>query len=328
MAAQYVALMRTAGTGLKFDSPLERGGYAWWYVDALSADGRHGLTIIAMLGSVFSPYYARARRSAVPDPLEHCAMNVALYGDSGHRWTMTERRRSDVVRTPESLRIGPSAIRWDGDSLTITIDEVTVPWPSRLRGSVRVSPRVLFDRRYLLDSAGRHRWQPIAPRAAVQVELDQPRLQWQGDGYLDSNEGDAALEADFDGWTWSRSNLGDEAAVFYDVERRGGERMHLALAFDADGNTRTIEPPPVATLPHTLWRIPRRTRSDAGSVPRVVDTLEDGPFYARSVVEARALGSPVVAVHESLSLHRFREPWVRMLLPFKMPRPPQRRAAW
>ncbi len=313
--------MRTGGTGLKFDARIARGGYAWWYVDALSADGRHGLTIIALLGSVFSPYYARARRRAVPDPLEHCALNVALYGESGHHWAMTERRSGDVVRKPESLQIGPSVIQWDGASLTIRIDEITAPWPRRIRGTVRVTPRALFDRSYLLDAAGRHRWHPIAPRAACEVELDQPGLRWQGDGYLDSNEGDVALEADFDGWTWSRTSLGDGTAVFYDVDRCGGEAMSLALAFDADGNTRAIEPPPVATLPGTLWRIPRRTRSDAGSTPRIVDTLEDGPFYARSVVEARALGSPVVAVHESLSLQRFREPWVRMLLPFRMPRP-------
>ncbi len=36
----------------------------WWYVDALSDDGRHGLTLIAFIGSVFSPYYAWARRRA------------------------------------------------------------------------------------------------------------------------------------------------------------------------------------------------------------------------------------------------------------------------
>jgi carotenoid 1,2-hydratase len=32
------------------------GGYAWWYLDALSDDGRHGLVVIAFIGSVFSPY--------------------------------------------------------------------------------------------------------------------------------------------------------------------------------------------------------------------------------------------------------------------------------
>ena len=43
----------------RFDAPVPAGGYSWWYVDALSDDGRHGLTIIAFLGSVFSPYYKK-----------------------------------------------------------------------------------------------------------------------------------------------------------------------------------------------------------------------------------------------------------------------------
>ena len=55
----------------------------WWYLDALSDDGRHGLTVIAFIGSVFSPYYALARRRGAGDPLDHCALNVALYGAGG-----------------------------------------------------------------------------------------------------------------------------------------------------------------------------------------------------------------------------------------------------
>ena len=48
--------------GSRFDQPVPHNGYAWWYVDGLSDDGRYGLTVIAFIGSVFSPYYARARR--------------------------------------------------------------------------------------------------------------------------------------------------------------------------------------------------------------------------------------------------------------------------
>ncbi len=56
-----------------------QNGYAWWYVDALSDDGTNGITIIAFIGSVFSPYYALARRNGPADPLNHCAINVAIY---------------------------------------------------------------------------------------------------------------------------------------------------------------------------------------------------------------------------------------------------------
>ena len=60
-------------------------GYAWWYVDALSDDGAHALTIIAFIGSVFSPYYAWARQRGRGDPENHVAVNVALYGTPG-KW--------------------------------------------------------------------------------------------------------------------------------------------------------------------------------------------------------------------------------------------------
>ena len=47
---------------MNFDQIVPHNGYAWWYVDALSDDGENGITIIAFIGSVFSPYYAFARR--------------------------------------------------------------------------------------------------------------------------------------------------------------------------------------------------------------------------------------------------------------------------
>jgi carotenoid 1,2-hydratase len=51
-----------------------------------------------------------------------------------------------------------------------------------------------------------------------------------------------------------------------------------------------------------------------------VQTLEDTPFYARSLVNMMYEGKSVTAVHESLSMTRFRQSWVHMLLPFRMPR--------
>lgn len=315
--------MRAAGTGPRFDAGIAPGGYAWWYVDALSHDGRHGLTLIALLGSVFSPYYARARRrDPAAAPLGHCALNVALYGEAGHRWAMTERRAADVRRDARTLAIGPSALAWDGETLSVSIDEITAPLPSRLRGRLRLRPHALHDERHALDAGGRHRWQPIAPRATVEVEMERPALAWRGDAYFDCNDGDRGLEQDFDTWTWSRTAGRATTTVFYDVACRDGVATQLALAYDDDGMARRVDAPPVATLRRTPWGIERPTRSDAGQVPRVRATLEDGPFYARSELELALDGAPVRAMHESVSLRRFRQPWVRWLLPFRMPRPP------
>lgn len=296
------------------------GGYAWWYLDALSDDGAQGITIIAFIGSVFSPYYAWARRHApkgLADPLNHCAVNVALYGRQGARWAMTERGRGQVQRDAATLQIGSSELRWVGDTLHIEIDEVAVPWPSRIRGTVRVHAPRRFN--HPVQLAAQHRWCPIAPAARVEVDLGGHR--WAGPGYLDSNQGDAPLEQAFQRWDWSRARLdGGHSLVFYDVDRVNAPPLRLGLRFDADGGVRAVEPPPATALPSSLWRVARGARSDDGNPARVRQTLTDAPFYARSLVDAHWLGEPVTAMHESLSLTRFDSAWVQAMLPFRMPR--------
>lgn len=286
----------------------------------MSDDGRHGLTLIAFIGSVFSPYYAWARRHEAGDPLHHCAMNVALYGSEGKRWSMTERGRGAVARTPTSLSIGPSSLRWDGATLALTLDEVTAPWPSRIRGTVRLDATALARQAIPLDGAGRHRWQPIAPCARVEVALTHPSLRWTGPGYFDTNSGDSPLEDTFAHWHWSRSRHGSGTTILYDICRRDGVRTAIARHCDPAGAVEEISPPPVVDLPHSRWRVARATRADEGSAATVVQTLEDAPFYARSLVASRLRGQAALAIHESLSLDRFRKGWVRMMLPFRMPR--------
>jgi len=56
------------------------------------------------------------------------------------------------------------------------------------------------------------------------------------------------------------------------------------------------------------------------AAPQVVRTLEDTPFYARSVVRTQLCGQTVEAMHETLSATRFASPMVQALLPFRMPR--------
>ena len=292
------------------------GGYAWWYVDALSDDGQHGLTIIAFVGSVFSPYYAWSGRG---DPLNHCAVNVALYGPRGHRWAMTERARGAVRREADVLTIGPSALAWDGQGLTVAIDEITVPFPSRLSGTVRIEPAGLNPHEFILDAKGRHVWRPIAPTARVVAQFSHPALSWRGSGYIDMNAGAEPLENGFNAWTWSRAGLGQGAAVLYDADRCEGGRLSLALRFDASGGFQQVTPPPIVTLPKTGWRLDRHTRSDDGAA-RVTRRFEDTPFYSRALVEAQLFGERAASVHESLSLRRFSNPIVRLMLPFRMPR--------
>jgi carotenoid 1,2-hydratase len=204
--------------------------------------------------------------------------------------------------------------------LTLSIDERCAPVPRRLKGVIRVHPSALANRSFSLDEAGRHHWRPYAPRAHLEVCMTEPALAWRGSGYLDSNAGAAPLEEAFIDWTWSRAEIGGRTLVLYDVRERSLRQTSLALEFSADGAVRGFESPPQVILPPTGWRVPRRTRADTDSGARVVKTLEDAPFYSRSLLETRLLGARGFAIHEALDLDRFRAPWVQCLLPFRMPR--------
>lgn len=261
----------------------------------------------------------KSRKAELGDPLDHCALNVALYGRTGKRWALTERRRDMVSRSAEVFQIGPSAVIWDADALVFRIDEVAVPFPFKLRGTVRVHPAAVFGESLQLDPAGRHSWQPIAPLARVEVALESPSVRWTGAGYFDINAGAEPLEDCFERWDWSCSHLKSGAAVLYDTTCRSGGGTCLGLRFHPSGGMERFTPPGRVDLGRTLWGIPRRTHVDGGR-PAVLKTLEDGPFYARSRISTSLLGETASALHESLSLDRFRQGWVQTLLPYRMPR--------
>ena len=75
-----------------------------------------------------------------------------------------------------------------------------------------------------------------------------------------------------------------------------------------------------AALPRSRWGLSRTQRSEAGTPVRVQQTLEDTPFYVRSVIGAALLGEPVTAMHETLHVPRLVSLPVQLMLPFRMPR--------
>ena len=264
-----------------------------------------------MLGSVFSPYYAWAGRRR---PLDHVGLNVGLYGRGVRRWTLTERRERHLERTTERLTLGPSAVRWDGETMAFHIDERGAPLPRAVRGRIELRPRLRVDEPFALDAHGRHAWHPWAPVCDVRVAMDAPRVTFRGTGYLDANWGTEPLEDGFRSWNWARCARPDGGATLhYDAHPRQGRRRAMRVEIDARGTVRTAQDTMDESLPGcAVWRMPRS--GPEGS--RVVQTLEDTPFYSRSRLTTPA-GE---AVHESLDLDRFSNPIVRAMLPFRMPR--------
>lgn len=277
--------------------------------------------LIGFVGSVFSPYYARARARGAADPLAHCAINVALYRDGRPLWAMTERGAAQLQRGPDQLQVGPSALHWDGQVLEAHIHEWAVPWPRRLRGRVRLRPRPCPTAPIDLDAAGRHQWWPLAPLADVEVDFDEPDWHWRGQGYLDSNRGSEPLEQAFSQWHWARAHLDERRCmVVYDTLERDGQTRALALELREGHSVQHLPLMARADLPRGTWGVAQQVRQDAGSTPQRLRRLEDGPFYTRSLLGLRWHGLPVCAVQESLDLRRFARPWVQAMLPFRMPR--------
>lgn len=301
-----------------FDREVPPRGYQWWYVDASSDDGLDHLVVIAFVGSVFSPFYKSAVARAEADAMDYCAINVGLYSHRLHqaRWVMTESRRQFVRRDAARFEVSDSVLDFDGQSLTIDIDEVSAPLPLRVRGRVQVHPVSVTAQEFALDSRKRHFWWPYSPRTRVEVAFTEPGVRWRGHGYFDTNRGNEPLHEGFDTWHWCRTHFPTHTHIAYNASDRSGRSSSLGLRIADSGNTQHEESHERVTLPPTrIWRAPR-----AAHLPgrlHVSRTLEDTPFYARSILATDDPTQPVT-MHESLSLERFRAGWVSRLIPFRM----------
>ena len=153
----------------------------------------------------------------------------------------------------------------------------------------------------------------------MEVNLQSPDLRFRGHGYHDANAGRVPIDESFRGWTWSRARVGERVAVAYDVVESSGEEHARGMVFGTRGTT-PLEGTWRAPLPSTFWRLERSVVADEGHAARVIRSLTDSPFYARSLVRTRLLGREALAVHETLSAERLRSSWVRFLLGFRMTR--------
>jgi carotenoid 1,2-hydratase len=255
-------------------------------------------------------------------------INVAVYTPSGNAWAMTERGKRELSRNAARFQVGPSGSAWDGRELVIDFDEVAVPkppaqWlPRRMAGTIRFVPDAITGNIHDIDAQGRHRWWPVGPSGRMQVTMrDGTGPDWSGHGYMDANWGTEPLEAGFTRWDWTRGTRADGSAIIiYDSDRRDGTHGILALKIGRDGTSTQIAAPQRSLMPRAFWGVARHGHHDAGTVPTLVKTLEDGPFYTRSVIDTVIDGAPVRLMHESLSGTRFANPIVKMMLPFRMPR--------
>lgn len=305
-----------------FDEVVRADGYRWWYLDAISDSGEQALTVILFVGSVFSPYYARARRKGPAAADNFCALNVALYGRPA-RWCMTERAAGNTTRSSKRYAIGRSSVEFRDSQLIVDVNEWAVPMPRPVRGQIKIDMPSEQQAPIVLESDGAHEWQMLAPRAPVTVEFLEPDVNWRGTAYVDSNRGSVPLERSFNSWHWSRAHVQDDSTVIqYDLTDCKGRNTLHTYRVDKEG---TLAHYPaldqLVDMPAArYWRMPRHTRIDGQATLSELHTLEDAPFYSRSQFKTQVAGLHASCIHESLDLERFDRSWVQCLLPFRMPR--------
>ncbi|HJK97565.1 MAG TPA: carotenoid 1,2-hydratase [Polyangiaceae bacterium LLY-WYZ-14_1] len=301
----------------------------------MSDDGSLAIVVIAMVGNPFSPEYFRARRRGGASALHHAAMNVALYGrrrgllspGTPSAFALDEGPIPHAFRTAGGLRIGRSTMAWEGDRLVVDLDERTtelgVGRPRPVRGRIVITPEAMPGLDLPIDEHGQHRWWPVAPLARIDVALREPAVRFSGHGYHDANAGEVGLERSFDRWSWSRARLprGAGAALTYDVRCRSGATRTHAFRVAGNGDVDGLGDTWTAPLERSAWGLDRVARVDRGASARLVRSLEDGPFYTRSLVETRLRGAPVLAMHESLAGDRLRQAWVRFCTAYRMRTP-------
>lgn len=246
-----------------------------------------------------------------------CAVNAVLYRKRGKTWALTEARPASVERGQDTFALSGSRIERDGDSLRIHLDERTAPWGRPLRGQVRIDIDYGAPGPYRLDRAGDHHWWPIGAKATAEVELDSPSVRFRGSAYHDCNFGRTPLESTFQSWNWSRADVDGDVCIIYDVQEHDGEGAPLGMRVGPQGVV-PLTADAVSRLPRGGWGVDRSARAQGETT--IIKTLEDTPFYTRSLLRTCFDGEARTAVHESLSMTRFVKPWVQFLLPFRIRR--------
>jgi carotenoid 1,2-hydratase len=291
------------------------------------------------VGSVFSPHYHRAlqqRERQQVQPMQHCAINVALYTKRGRRWVFTEPG-AGCSRDAGSLTVGGSSLRWQDGALCVNINERTTPFGQRLVGTVQLTPATALPtavngptttgvrvpvpstKPVPLHKDLRHMWWPVAPCARVEVAFSHPAVKFKGRAYHDANYGSEPLGAALHGWNWQRAWHPQGTLVYYNVASIDPDKaLHHAALYRPDGSQTAVELPQPQPMQRTGWGV---ARASSGMI-RQRRLLEDTPFYARALVDMQHTGLWLAGMHEQVDLRRFERPWVQFLLPFRLRRRP------
>ncbi|MFB6351006.1 MAG: hypothetical protein ABEN55_17950 [Bradymonadaceae bacterium] len=309
------------------------GGFVWWYVDAVDADG-NGCVIIWSYGLPFLPGYASAeRKGEASEAAERPSLNVAVYrGGQLDCYLLREYSPEETVWRPEEgyWRFGETEMqsrRREGRRrVSVALDCPIPGGDRRLRGTVEIAgpaPAIAGGTRM-----PNHRWSPRIVIGETGVDLragGTERYRSSGRGYHDANCGVTPFHRlGIERWLWGRCPLPDRELVFYGLWPAGdGAPQHRVLTFDADGDwhsERAVEFQLEGARRNIggmrWWNTLRVTGPAAASWSplevEVRDVVDSGPFYMRYLTRsASATGVAELIRPGRIDLARHR-PFVQM----------------
>jgi hypothetical protein len=297
------------------------GAFAWWYVDAVDANG-DGLVLIWSFGLPFLPGY---RASSGARPGGWPSLNVAVYEGGQPSFYLLQRYApEDAEWGDEAWRFGDTRItRTVGDRVSIHA-EIDAPLPSgdRLTGVVDLEG---VRRAGGAEAAGsvQHDWSPLTGPCALRAELRAGdwRAHIEGRGYHDRNGGEVGLwELGIERWLWGRAPLPDEDRIYYVVFPEDGPPRGVGVVTRADGETTereiTLETEPGLSS-WTGVELPKLTIRAGDEIFATVQPhhlVDHGPFYGRAITDVDVGGSQARGVAEVVYPDRIDRPWQRVFV--------------
>lgn len=313
------------------------GGFLWWYLDAVDADG-NGCVVIWSYGLPFLPGYAAAERNGeAPRAAERPSLNVAVYRDGElDCYLLREYDTERVEWWPEESRwrFGATEMRSRKRAgrrqVSVALDCPIPGGDRRLEGTVEVagpSPVVAEA-----DGERAHRWDPRIVAGEADVDLRAgatERYRSQGRGYHDANCGGTPFhQLGIERWLWGRCPFGDRELVFYGLwSDDGAATQHHVLEFGSDGDWTRRDDIAIALEEERRnigamrwWRKLTVSGPAAASwSPLRVEmrqVVDSGPFYMRYLTRASAGGAEATGVAELIRPNRIdlarHRPFVRM----------------
>lgn len=280
------------------------GGFLWWYLDVVDADG-NGVVLIWSFGLPFLPGYQQAARVGTPErPIDRPSLNLAVYRRGIEAfYLLKEYEREQVTWERDHWRFGDTCIARRREDGRCQVDvDLRLPVPGdvkELHGTLRLdgrSPRLASVTSQATPSArDPQHWSVIAAPAAGRVSLrygDSAFCSLQGRGYHDRNSSVVPLDRlGIRRWLWGRLSTADGEWIAYVLWPSTNDRAPEAQLLEIGPDGSTVQHGHIGVhlggkrsgrYAVPWWETVSLVLPDGRSVQfSPTHRLEDGPFYLR-----------------------------------------------